>query len=304
MADDKEKPAPAGNPLDKAADRLRDSAKWLLASFGAVAVVVFAGLTAADVGQLDGDTPDHRLAIAIAGATAAVVGVVAALVQAMRLAGASTTSLEDLTRGDGEPELVAARDEAKADPALATWDGDFAAFLDDYKAAYQQYVLRAEAFATSTARRPDPSPLRKARFQLDLMSTITTRILRTVSFLRLQRAFANARKAIAGWMVLTAAGAVAFGWATSDLPDPPPELEDRPVAGVLRPGKATVEELNRQLGDGCQVEVGDEVTVVVLASGQSDGEGEGDEGLAVVSVPDGDCGPARATVPATEVTTD
>jgi hypothetical protein len=298
MAAAKEEPAPAGNPLDKAADRLRDSAKWLLASFGAVAVVVFAGLSAADLGQLDGDTPGYRLAAAVVGAAASILGVVAALVRAMRLAGASTTSLEDLTRTDGEPELVAARAEAATDPALATWDGDLAAFLADYRTAYDEYVLRAEAYASSTARRPDTSPLRKARFQLDLMGTITTRILRTVSFLRLQRAFANARKAIAGWIVLTAAGAVAFGWATSDLPDPPPALEDRPVAGVLQPDEKTVAELNRQLPDACHVEVGEEITVVVLASGETDGAEE----LAVVSVPDGGCGPARATVPATEVT--
>src|SRR5262245_48577029 len=109
MADGEDKPAGSDNPLDKAADRLRDSAKWLLAAFGAVAVVIFAGLTVADLGELDGDTPGYRLAIAIAGSTAAIVGIVAALSRAMQLAGASTTSLEDLTRAQAEPELVEAR---------------------------------------------------------------------------------------------------------------------------------------------------------------------------------------------------
>lgn len=78
--------------------RLRNSARWLLASFGAVAVVIFAGLTVADFGELNGDTPGFRLTIAIAGAAAAIGGIVAALERAMRLAGASMTSLEDLTR--------------------------------------------------------------------------------------------------------------------------------------------------------------------------------------------------------------
>jgi hypothetical protein len=299
MAEEEEKPATAGNPLDKAADRLRDSAKWLLASFGAVAVVIFAGLTVADLGELSGDTPGYRLTIAIAGAAAAIVGIVAALAQAMRLAGASTTSLEDLTRTDGEPELVAAREEAASDPALMTWEGDYADFLDDYKTAYDEYVLRAEAYASAAAKRPDTSSLHKARVHLQLMATITTRILRTVSFLRLQRAFANARRAIAGWIVLTAAGAVAFGWATSGLSDKPPDLEDRPLAGTLQPGEATVKELNRQLPDVCHVEVGDELPVIVLAAADD----EADE-LEVVSVPDDDCALARATVPASEVTED
>lgn len=296
MAKGEEKPATPGNPLDKAADRLRDSAKWLLASFGAVAVVIFAGLSVADLGELNGDTPGYRLTIAIAGAAGAIVGIVAALERAMRLAGASTTSLEDLTRKRGDPELVAARSEAASDPALKTWNGDFEAFLQDYETAYDEYVLRTEAYATAASKRPDTSSLNKARVHLQLMSTITTRILRTVSFLRLQRAFANARKAIAAWIVVTAAGAVAFGWATSGVPDEPPELEDRPLAGTLQPREDTVKELNRQLPDDCHVDVGDELHVVVLSADDASNE------LDVVSVPGNRCAPARARVSAVEVT--
>lgn len=115
--------------------------------------------------------------------------------------------------------------------------------------------MRTESYATAATKRPETSSLSKARVHLQLMSTITTRILRTVSFLRLRRAFANAHKAIAAWIVVTATGAAAFGWATSGVPDEPPELEDRPLAGMLQPGEDTVNELNRQLPDDCHVEV-------------------------------------------------
>lgn len=299
MAEDaKSKAAPSSaNPLDKASDRLRDSAKWLLASFSAVAVVIFAGLTVADLGRLDGDTPGYRLAIAVVAAALAIGGIVGALARAMRLAGASTTSLEDLTRQTTEAELREARAEAAADPALTTWGGDFAAFVSDYKNAYDEYVQQAEAYAMDPAKRPDGSALQKARFHLQVMSTISTRLLRTVSFLRLQRSFANARKAIVAWMIVTAVGAVMFGWATSGVPDDdPPELTDAPAMGTLRPGDDVVKELNRQLAGPCRIAAGDTVSVIVLSEGTT-----GDT-VRLVTVPPAGCPPARATVPLSQVT--
>jgi hypothetical protein len=294
----KAKAAPASaNPLDKAADRLRDSAKWLLASFSAVAVVIFAGLTVADLGQLDGDTPGYRLLIAVVAAVLAIAGIVGALARAMSLAGASTTSLADLTRQTTEAELREAKAEAAADPALTTWGGDFAAFVADYNHAYDEYVQQAEAYALDPAKRPDRSGLQKARFHLQAMSAISTRLLRTVSFLRLQRSFANARKAIVAWMIVTAVGAVMFGWATSGIPDDdPPELTDAPVMGVLRPGDDVVKELNRQLSGSCRVASGDAIPVIVLSEGTS-----GDT-VRLVTVPGAGCPPARATAPLSQVT--
>lgn len=299
MAEDtKGKAAPSSaNPLDKAADRLRDSAKWLLASFSAVAVVIFAGLTVADLGRLDGDTPGYRLVFAVVAAALAIGGIVGALARAMSLAGASTTSLQDLTRQTTEAELREAKAEAAADPALTTWGGDFAAFVSDYRHAYDEYVQQAEAYAMDPARRPDPSGLQKARFHLQAMSAISTRLLRTVSFLRLQRSFANARKVIVAWMIVTAVGAVVFGWATSGIPDDdPPELTDAPVMGMLRPGDDVVKELNRQLVGPCRVATGDAIPVIVLSEGAT-----GDT-IRLVTVPAAGCPPARATVPLAQVT--
>jgi hypothetical protein len=288
--------SPNANPLDSAADRLRDAAKWLLASFGAVAVVVFAGLTVADLGDLDGDTPGYRLQIAVVAAAAAIIGIVAALSHAMGLAGAATTSLDDLTGPTGEEGLAKARAQAAKDPALTTWGGDIDAFLTDYRTAYDEYVQTAEAYAADPAKQPSTALLRKAQFHQTVLSSIATRILRTVSFLRLQHAFLRARRMLAVWTIVTATGAVAFGWATSGIADEPPSLTDRPVAGTLQPGKAVVEELNRQLPAGCGAEVGDELAVIVVA------DDEDAETLALLTVPTGSCPPVRVTAPADQVT--
>jgi hypothetical protein len=121
--------APVVTPDERAADRLRSSAQWLLASFGAVAVVIFAGLTVADLGSLTGSTPGFRLTIALVGAAASILGIVWALLLAMGLAGASTTTLYDLTRESNDKALQLARDQVAHDPMLVTWqssEGGFA----------------------------------------------------------------------------------------------------------------------------------------------------------------------------------
>ena len=294
-----QKPA-AGNPLDKAADRLRDSAKWLVAAFGAVAAVIFAGLTVADLGALSGDTPGYRLALALTGAGAAIVGIVAALSQAMRLAGASTTSLDDLTRETKwyERSLKETREELKSDPSLTTWDGDIGAFIEDYNAAYDNYVQRAEAYAGATGKKaPDQSRLKRAVYRLRVMSAIARRLLSTTSFLRLQRSFIRTRRSIAAFMVLSAIGAVAFGWATSSVPEDS-DLDDRPVLGTLRPDDGVVKELNRQLAStaGCAATVGTASPVIVLDRDEEDST------FRIVTVPAVGCPPALATVPESQVT--
>jgi hypothetical protein len=88
--------ATAQSGLAAAADRLRSSAKWLIASFGAVAAVVVAGISLSDLGGLSGDTPGYRLAWAVGGAFAAIVGVLGALARAIALAAASAMTIDDL----------------------------------------------------------------------------------------------------------------------------------------------------------------------------------------------------------------
>lgn len=287
-----------GEVLDRAADRLRDSAKWLVAAFGAVAAIIFAGLTVADLGALDGDTPGYRLAIALVGATAAIGGIVAALGVAMRLAGASTTSLDDLTRSPRwwDSALRDTQAELRHDPSLAVWSGELTKFRADYKQAFREYVAQARAYADDPGGAPDPAELKKAFFRLDVMAALTQRLLGTMGFLRLQRSFVRARVVIAVFMVVAAAGAVAFGWATSSVPAEPPTLPSRPVAGTLQPDEDTLDELNRQVDGECAFAIGDDIPVIALA------EDTDSRTLMVVTLPAAGCAPATAMVPVAHVT--
>jgi hypothetical protein len=84
------------SPLGAAAARLRDSARWLVVTFGAVVAVVFAGVTVSRFGDVDPDTARVQFWVAVAGALVALFGALAALLTSMSLAAASTVSLTDL----------------------------------------------------------------------------------------------------------------------------------------------------------------------------------------------------------------
>jgi hypothetical protein len=293
--------------LAKGADRMRDAAKWMVASFGAVATVVFAGLTVADIGDLEPDTPHFRLWIALAGGLAAVIGVVAALSRAMYLAGASTTSLEDLTREPKwrEPALRKTKQEIVKDPALEPWapapgdeDKRIEDFLAAYKKAYSEYLQWSKAYADDPSPRPDAAMLGKAAHHLKVMQGVAGRLLQTVGHLRLKASFMRSRFVIAGWLLLAAIGAMAFGWAANRPADDELNLAERPVTGAMAPDEHTTADLERQLSDQCVAALADPIPVVVLAH---DDEGD-EETLDVVTVPGDDCPPARLTVPAADVT--
>jgi hypothetical protein len=72
-----------------AADRVRQTAQWLVASFGAVAAALLASLKLSDVGKLEGST--H--AWALAGFGLGMVGVTIAIVAMAWVTGPRTTSL-------------------------------------------------------------------------------------------------------------------------------------------------------------------------------------------------------------------
>ena len=84
-----------GSDLAHAADRLRESAKWLLASFAAVGVILAGGLQIADVGALSTDDPP-RLVAAILGLAASIVGIILAISEAGKVVSSSSASLASL----------------------------------------------------------------------------------------------------------------------------------------------------------------------------------------------------------------
>jgi len=88
------------SPLGKAADRIRESAKWLVASFAAVGALLIAGLQIADIGSLT----DERLAWAIVGIIVGVLGVVVAIAAASSVVTKSFVTLKGLAAQSDEKD--------------------------------------------------------------------------------------------------------------------------------------------------------------------------------------------------------
>ena len=122
----------AGSPLATAADRLRDAARWLVISFGALVAVVFAGIGISNLGKLDPTIAPQQFWLALAGAGLALIGAVTALGIAVSLAAAGTVSVYDLDplpahisySHSGDREMARIREELFSDPQLSPWGGD------------------------------------------------------------------------------------------------------------------------------------------------------------------------------------
>ena len=201
--------------LVEAAERLRASARWLVASFGAIAAVAFAGVSFSSLGSLTFATANYRLTVALAGVAVGIGGILCALAMAMRLSSASTTTITDLSQPDGDVALGRALRVTSDDPALSLWNGDVERFLNEYRDTYRQFLDQALAFAKDPHPQPDRSDLDKADFQLRVLTNVLTRTLELVSFLRLQYAFERSIRPIVLALLAASAGAAAFAWATS-----------------------------------------------------------------------------------------
>lgn len=206
-----------------ASDRLRDAARWLVISFGAVAAAVFAGITLSAFGTLDPTDDSGRFWVAAGAAFVGLVGVLTALLQAMSLAGASTVSLADLAGADsaGARAVDRARAAIEKDPVLTPWGNDVETFLSALKRSHETYADQVEQFRVN----PDyddsvPAQLiERERVKLQSMLNVQDVVLGTASFIRLQHSFARARWVIGGAMAAASIAVIAFVWATGDNAD-------------------------------------------------------------------------------------
>lgn len=140
-------PTGVGIP-DALADRVRESAAWLVAAFGAVAVLLVPGIQLADLGALNGT----RLWIAIGSAIVAAI----ALGLAMRLVApflrSNTTTVAELAAADGKHAraVVAALD---ANPTLFQGEGTSVGTLQEARKRAATALEQAErSLAVATAR--------------------------------------------------------------------------------------------------------------------------------------------------------
>lgn len=262
--------SPAG-PYDTATAALRDSAKWLLGAFAAVGAVFAAGLQLASIGDLSWDHRG-RLIAAVLGVLLTVGGVAVAIYAVSEILTRRLVTLATLaTDTDLQPE----RDWLADSPDLLGGKSDVAQLRTDYtavvaaqKAARDRldtaHLAVQELDSSSPADLADLAMKEKrvaeaawapvAQQALDL-DRVRLEVLSAAGFMRVSRAWKDARRTICLAAAAAALGITMFAWGAN-----PPEEGTEP-GQVLPPTPSNVnvkftgntDAVQRQLGKNCDL---------------------------------------------------
>jgi hypothetical protein len=249
-------------PLQGAADRIRETAKWLTVSLGALGTVLVAGSQLSSLGALDPSS--GRFVAAIVGA--AIAGLGAAAILAATAVTATTPAVSLSTLGPGTPKGV---DDVLSDPTLLQGHSSAAELKTDYETALE---TRAGAFRAYYAS-PTDSALRSAAETADAnavqLHTLATGLVGAASYANLAYRWRRAAIAVGIGALLAAGGLGCFAWAAN----PPEDAKaSAAAANVLTSPKMQYMQLNErgrtvlrdELGDDCDTT--QPVQVLVLAS--------------------------------------
>lgn len=263
----------AESPPDPAAEvaavnkQLRETAKWILTSFAAVAAILVGGLQLSSIGKLTAETPDARVWAALGGIATAALGVAIAVGFMSRVLEPALNSLSTVA------DDVHAADQALAEPMGMTFN-DLKGKIDTLDAD----VKRAKAKGTSS---PEYRAALEARNKWE-----PTRqdALVLIGAERLRSRYETARKAIVAAVILVVAGVVAFAWGANPPDDEkeaePVTLAEVPVLLNVRLSDTGVTAL--EIARGC-----DRPLARVLTLGGKPTERE------VVTIPSGRCRAVR-----------
>lgn len=221
-------PDPGGlAALGALSEQVRSTAKWLIAAFAAVGVLLVPGLQLANLGALTGS----RLAWALVSAAVALAAVIMAAATIARLSSMKAPSFADLVRrerrNDQHDPLIKVLDSNRT--LLQAEAGTLAELRDRYRAAL---AAREEAYGVLNPARlmqvpgnvlsgtPTPEETEQAQAQLDtakaraaLLRPILEQIASVVEFQDISRKFRRQRWYVAGLTVLAAAALVSFAVA-------------------------------------------------------------------------------------------
>jgi hypothetical protein len=203
-----EESSSGGSGLSKAADRLRETTKWLIAAFAAIGATLVAGSQLSNVGSL---IPGHevRFAIAIVGVLVAFVGVALAIYYALNVAVAGSVSLGELARRNATDPL---KNRIETDPALMAGNPSLATLNSDYVAAMTARKQRYAAYlADDTLLDQAKMADAHARFASDTVQSI----LEVANFGDVAQAFKTARGPLFLGAVIAALGVVVFAAAAN-----------------------------------------------------------------------------------------
>jgi hypothetical protein len=214
MADDASSGG-AAPPLDKAADRIRETSKWLIATFAAVGGALIAGSQLSSIGSL---APANwmRFAIAAAGVLIAILGVAWAIAAAVRVSVAGSVNLAGLA---ALPQGDAVRTRLEEDEALMAGYRSLGALATDYAEAVARRKQTYDAYIADRSQPvSDPSKLEDAKTaaaNATFLSQTVQNVLSVGSFEAVATEFKKSRRDLFVGAAAAAAGILAFAAAAN-----------------------------------------------------------------------------------------
>jgi pentapeptide repeat protein len=205
-------------PLTAANQRIRDTAKWLIASAAGVGAALIAGSQLSNIGRLDAGTV--RFWVAAAGILLGLTGVVLAIGAAMRVLLPAQVLISDLSRNweHPTPELR---------PVVAFFRRD-TKFLQG-TASPAELIKRRDSLL---AKLRETNPADDLRPRIEALDKRITAVEDMANHEALKATFERALRRLMVATVIAGAGIVAFAWAANPPTSPPasPDLSNASLA--------------------------------------------------------------------------
>lgn len=281
------KPLPGTAELIASADRIRETAKWMVATFGAVAGVLVAGLQLSDIGGLEGSDRN----IAVAGSVIAIGAVIAIIYITAAVLARGRVARSDLAAGPRQNRRLV-RELERSKGLYMPYES-----IPDFVAAVeQQWTKQVESWsrlhsATDKAAQDNA----KADFTATkaVLPELNRRMSQLLGIARVEDvklAFERTRKWTAALAVIAAIGAAAFSYVNV-APDEKSEkaLPQSPVVALADLSGAGKNVLQGVAGEKCDLDALEVVTLSASAGGWE----------AVILPVDG-CETARVVIPFTQ----
>jgi hypothetical protein len=198
--------ADASVGIGGAADRIRETAKWLTVSLAALGGVLIAGSQLSDIGELQPSS--SRFFIAVLGGGIAAAGAVTILAFAIWVATTPAVSLKKLAA-----DPPAGLGDTLSDPRFLDGRNSITELDNAYTAALNK---RNAAFATLRQQDNDANRMAASAADAEVVSLSNTvsSLLEVVTYMRLAYRWRRAGAALLACGLLAAAGIGAFSWAS------------------------------------------------------------------------------------------
>ena len=274
---------PGISELATASNTIRETAKWLIAAFAAIGVVLVAGSQLSSLGSIKSLSP--LLAIAISGVLLGLIGVGLAIWSAVGIMTPEHITLSHLIIDKNLENIrtFIEKDEdflKKRVTKIADLKTQYLQALEDYHRKWDEHIGDLNDTPEGRAKRQSYI---LAKEKLFYISDIVQQVLAVAAYEYLRRNFRRARKFIFTGGVIATVGIGLFAWAANS----PPQKErfQLPVLMKVRLSDEGKKFLEGELGKDCFPSDESEIRVVAIS--------EKDEIWEVVSIPVANCGKSR-----------